>query len=104
MAKYMFIYHGGRMGTNPAEVKKAMDTWGKWFGSLGAAVIDGGNPVGKSSTVQPDGSVTSDGGANPVSGYSIIEAPSLEDALKKAKSCPVVANGGSVEVAEAMDM
>ena len=104
MAKYLFAYHGGKMGTNPVDVKKAMDAWGQWFGSLGAAVIDGGNPVGKSSTVRTDGSVVHDGGPNPVGGYSLIEAPSLEDALKKAKSCPVLANGGSVEVAEAIDM
>jgi len=104
MGKYLFAYHGGKMGASPAEVKKANDAWGQWFGSLGAAVIDGGNPVGKSSTVRADGSVAHDGGANPVSGYSLIEAPTLEEALEKARSCPILANGGSVEVAEAMDM
>lgn len=104
MAKFLFTYHGGKAGGSPAEVKKAMDAWGQWFGSMGAAVIDGGNPVGKSSTVRSDGSVTGNGGANPVSGYSLIEAPSLEDALKKAKGCPILAGGGSVEVAEALDM
>jgi hypothetical protein len=104
MAKYLFVYHGGKMSTTPVDVKKAMDAWGQWFGSMGAAVIDGGNPVGKSSTVRADGSVAKDGGSNPVSGYSLIEAPNLEDAYKKATSCPVLANGGSVEIAEAMDM
>jgi hypothetical protein len=104
MAKYLFVYHGGKMATNPADAKKVMDAWGKWFGSLGAAVIDGGNPVGKSSTVRSDGSVANDGGANPASGYSLIEAPSLDEALKKAKGCPILGNGGSVEIAQAMDM
>jgi len=57
MAKYLFVYHmsGAKPPTDPAEQKKAMDAWGAWFGSMGAAVIDGGNPVGKSSTVKPDG-------------------------------------------------
>jgi hypothetical protein len=104
MSKYLFVYHGGKMATNPADVKKVMDAWGKWFGSMGAAVIDGGNPVGKSSTVRSDGSVANDGGANPVSGYSLIEAPTLDEALKKAKDCPILGNGGSVEIAQAMDM
>jgi hypothetical protein len=104
MAKYLFVYHGGKMATNPADAKKVMDAWGKWFGSMGAAVTDGGNPVGKSSTVRSDGSVVNDGGANPVSGYSLIEAPNLDDAVKKAKSCPILSNGGSVEIAQAMDM
>jgi hypothetical protein len=104
MAKYLFVFHGGKMATNPADAKKAMDAWGQWFGSMGAAVIDGGNPVGKSSTVRSDGSLVADGGANPASGYSLIEAPSLEEAHKKAKTCPILANGGSIEIAEAMDM
>ena len=104
MAKYLFVYHGGKMASNPADAKKAMEAWGQWFGSMGKAVIDGGNPVGKSSTVKSDGSLASDGGANPASGYSLIEAPSLEEAHKKAKGCPILSNGGSIEIAEAMDM
>jgi hypothetical protein len=78
-----------------------MDAWGAW---LGAAAIDGGNPVGPSSTVKADGSVVSDGGANPASGYSLIEASDIEDALAKAKGCPLLAAGGSVEVAVAIEM
>ena len=74
MAKYLFVYHGGGKGpTTPDEIKAVMDAWGAWFGSMGAAVVDGGNPVGLSSTVKPDGSLASGGGANPVSGYSLIE-------------------------------
>ncbi len=104
MAKYLFVYHGGSAPVDPAEVKAAMDAWGAWFGSMGAAVIDGGNPVGKSSTVNPDGSLGSGGGANPASGYSLIEASSLEDAHKKAKGCPILKSGGSIEIAQCMDM
>ena len=74
MAKYLFVYHGGKRVTGETEMKKVMDAWGAWFGSMGTAVIDGGNPVGKSSTVRSDGSVSNDGGANPASGYSLIEA------------------------------
>jgi hypothetical protein len=60
--------------------------------------------VGKSSTVKSDGSLASGGGANPISGYSVIEASSLEDAHKKAKGCPILKDGGSIEIAQAMDM
>ena len=104
MAKYLLVYHGGGAPANPAEVQEVMNAWGAWFGALGAAVIDGGNPVGKSYTVKPDGSVAHDGGANPASGYSLIEASDIEDALAKAKGCPLLKAGGSIEVAQAMDM
>ena len=104
MAKYLFVYHGGKPPANPADVKSVMDAWGAWFGSLGAAVIDGGNPVGPPSTVKADGTLADGGGANPATGYSLIEASSLADAHKKASGCPLLKNGGSIEIAQAMDM
>lgn len=104
MAKYLFVYHGGKHPSTPAEVKQVMDAWGAWFKSMGTAVIDGGNPVGKSTTVKSDGSIANDGGPNPTSGYSLIEAKGLDDAHRKAKGCPILAAGGSIEVAPTMDM
>ena len=104
MAKYLFVYHGGKHPETDEEVKRVLDAWGQWFGSMGAAVVDGGNPVGKSSTVNPDGSVADNGGSNPASGYSLVEAGDLDDALTKARGCPILEAGGTVEVAEALDM
>lgn len=104
MAKYLFVYHGGSHPETDEDVAAVMDAWGNWMGSMGAAVVDGGNPVGRSSTVHPDGSVTSDGGPNPASGYGLFEARDLEDAIAKAKACPILEAGGSVELAEVIDM
>lgn len=104
MAKYLFVYHGGKHPETKEQVAQVMAAWGAWFESMGSAVIDGGNPVGKSSTVQSDGSVVANGGSNPVSGYGLIEASDLDDALAKAKGCPILAAGGTVEVAVAIDM
>ena len=104
MAKYLFVYHGGSNPETEEETAAVLAAWGQWLGSMGAAVIAGGNPVGKSSTVNPDGSVTDDGGSNPASGYSLIEAADDEDAIAKARGCPILEAGGSVELAEALDM
>lgn len=104
MAKYLFVFHGGKAPKNKADQAKVMDDWGKWLGSMGSAVVDGGNPVGKSTTVASDGSVIDNGGANPASGYSLIEASGLKDAVAKAKACPILSLGGSIELAEAFDM
>ena len=94
MAKYLFVYHGGTAPKSDEEAAQVMDEWGNWLGSMG-------NPVGMSSTVHPDGSVTDDGGSNPVSGYSLIEASDLDDAIAKAKGCP---HDGTIEIAETFDM
>ncbi len=104
MAKYLFVYHGGKKPESEEEVAEVLDSWGNWFGSMGAAVIDGGNPVGVSSTINGDGSVTDNGGANPASGYSLIEASDLDDAIAKARGCPILGADGTVELAEAIDM
>ena len=104
MAKYLFVYHGGSNPETPEEVAEVLDAWGSWMGSMGAAVVDGGNPVGLSSTVNPDGSVTDNGGSNPASGYGLFEAADLDDAIAKAKGCPILEAGGSVELAECIDM
>ncbi len=104
MAKYLFVYHGGNKPETDEEKAQVMDAWGQWFGSMGSAVIDGGNPVGLSTTIHSNGKVENSGGSNPASGYSLIEATDLEDAIAKGKQCPIFASGGSLELAEALDM
>ena len=104
MAKYLFIYHGGEHPESEEEVAEVLDAWGSWLGGMGAAVVDGGNPVGMSTTVNPDGTVTENGGANPATGYGLIEAADLDDAIAKARGCPILTAGGSVELAECIDM
>jgi len=104
MAKYVFVYHGGGAPESEEEGAAVMQAWNDWFGGLGAAVVDAGNPTGASATVGSDGSTTPGGGANPVTGYSIISADSLDAALVLAKSCPQLASGGTIEVAEALDI
>jgi len=103
MPKYVLAYHGGGMAESEAEQAKVMEAWGAWFGSLGASVVDGGNPTSMAKTVATSG-VTDGGGANPITGYSLINADSLDDAVSKAQGCPIIASGGSVEVAETVEM
>ncbi|WIO74121.1 hypothetical protein QP938_12570 [Porticoccaceae bacterium LTM1] len=102
MAQYLFIYHGGG-APEPEEMNQVMEAWGDWFANLGSSVVDGGNPVGISTTVTSDGTVLNHGGSNPATGYSMIEAQSLTDAITKAQKCPILAAGGSVELAEIID-
>lgn len=104
MPKFLYVYHGGSVPESEEEGKKVMQAWMDWMGSLGDAIIDGGNPVGMSKTVVRGGKVEANGGANPASGYSLINAADMDDALAKAKGCPILDAGGSVEVAETMDM
>lgn len=51
-----------------------------------------------------NGSISDGGGNNLLAGYTVIEAPNLDAAVKLAKSCPQLASGGSIQVAETFDV
>ncbi len=104
MPKFLFAYHGGSTPQSKEEGERVMAAWTAWMGGLGKALVDGGAPVGKSSTVKSDGSVADNGGANPVSGYSLVEAADAAAAQKMAKGCPILQAGGSIEIAPTIDM
>jgi hypothetical protein len=98
MGKFVLVYKGGSVPQSEEEQKRVMDAWMAWFGSLGDSVVDMGNPFGPSAAV--DGGSTSG-----LTGYSIVNADSLDDALGKARSCPIMDSaGGGVEVYETLEM
>jgi hypothetical protein len=99
MANYALAYKGGKMAETDEERERVMAAWGEWMGALGPSLVDFGNPFGASATVTNGGTV-SDGAASALTGYSILDADSLAAATELAKGCPVLANGGSVEVYE----
>ena len=103
MTKYILGFHGGSAPANAEEGAKAMAKWVAWYKDMGSAVVDMGNPAGPSRTVGADGRVAATNGYA-LTGYSILEAKSLDDAVSLAKGCPIYAGGGSVEVAELMAM
>jgi hypothetical protein len=104
MPKYMMIYHGGGRPDSPEEGEKVMAAWMAWMGGIGENLVDGGNPAGMSKTVTATG-VEDNGGANPVSGYTLINAADMDAAIEIAKGCPILEGGqGTVEIAEAMEM
>ena len=105
MTQYVLAYHGGNGAPESDEDASAtMALWQNWFAGLGDAVVNMGAPIGQSATINADGSVSNDGGANPINGYSIVEADSLSAAIDIAKGCPILGDGGSVEVAETITM
>jgi len=98
MANYLLTYHGGTMPETKEEQDRSMAAWTAWFGSLGGALVDGGNPITHSRAISPDGSVM-DATSAPT-GYTIVTADGLDAAVTLAKSCPVLAGGAVVVVSE----
>ena len=98
MPHFLFAYHGGKQPETPEETDVEISRWRSWFDRIGASVVDLGNPVGMTKTVSAEG-VTDDGGANPLSGYTIIHTESIDQAVELAKACLIMGDG-SIEVAE----
>ena len=100
MANFLLTFHGGSMPETKEAPGQAMQAWTGWFGTLGDALVDGGNPITHAKAITPDGGVM-DATSAP-SGYSIIKADSLDAAVTLAKGCPVLAGGANVLVSETL--
>jgi hypothetical protein len=99
--KYLLVYYGGGMPETPAAQARVLKQWETWFAKLGPAVVDGGNPFsGAVNKVKEDGTIAKGPIGKRATGYSILEAPSLDKASKMAKACPIVKSGGQIAVYE----
>lgn len=103
MPKFVFAYHGGKKPESEAEGQQMMAAWQSWMETHKDAMVDPGNPVGMSKTVTGSG-VIDNGGSNPLSGYTLVNAPDMDTAIDIAKGCPFVDHDGSIEVVEAIEM
>lgn len=101
MAEYILAYHGGKRFEDPEEGKAHMAAWREWMGSVRDRMVNAGKPVGKSTTVSAEGA--SEGAPDPLSGYSIVNVDSLDEAIAIAQACPHL-NIGTIEVAELLDI
>lgn len=108
MKKFVFVYQGSDVtkNANQEAMKASRDSWMAWFGTFQDKMVDGGNPFA------PDGKSVSSKGVEMLSddmtaatGYTIINAKDMGEAVEIAKGCPLVtSNGGAVRVYEAMPM
>ncbi|NPD89036.1 MAG: hypothetical protein HGN29_09930 [Asgard group archaeon] len=102
MPNFIIAYHGGKKFENPEEGAKHKEEWQTWISNLGDAVVNPGNPLRNSKTVSAD-SVKDSHESDLLTGYSIIKADSMDDALEIAIECPFLVIG-TIEVAEIMEM
>jgi hypothetical protein len=84
MRKFMFLSVGFEMPT-----PEIMEAWGKWFESIGDK-MEGGSPLGAGREITHAGTKELSRGADSITGYTIINAESLDEAEKIAKACPIV--------------
>lgn len=105
MTDYLLLYSGGGMPESEAEVADVMKAWDGWMTKLGPALKDGGNPfTPKAKTIDKSGKVSDGPVGTQATGYSIIQADSMDAAVKLAKDCPVFQGGAKISVYETFEV
>jgi hypothetical protein len=85
--RYMLLYFG-EMGENEEERATGMREMAEWYGRLGQALVDGGNPFVAARTI--GNGVVREGTIGPMpTGYTIIVADDIAAATELAKGCPI---------------
>ncbi|MBF0264712.1 MAG: hypothetical protein HQL46_05520 [Gammaproteobacteria bacterium] len=103
MPKYIFVYLGGEYPSNPEQGREHFEKYQQWLHSLGEAVLSPAVPFKNTHTVQSNGS-SSPGTVSTMSGFSIIQLNSMQEALAAAKACPFLEIKGTLEVSEMIEM
>ena len=96
MKKYLFLYYGFVTPT-----KEIGDAWGKWFQEVGDKFVDSGSAFGFGREITKTGVTDLPLQADSLTGYSLINAESMEEATAIAKTNPMIL---SVKVYEADSM
>ena len=94
MAKFVYIYSGGKMPETPEEGQQVMAAWMALDGRPRRRDHRPGQPVRRVDVGHARAAPAAPATAG---GYTIINADSLDDATKKADGCPILAAGGTVE-------
>ena len=110
MAEFLYVYRGGgNRPSTPEAMQKRMQKWTVWMKELSdkGHLKSPGQPLevtGK--VVKGKQGVVTDGpyaeSKDVIGGYSLIEARDLDQAAKLSAGCPILENGGLVEIRPVM--
>lgn len=103
MPRFIFVYLGGEYPTDPEKGKQHFERYQQWLNSLGKAVVSPAVPFKDTHTVQP-GKDPAPGSTTAMSGLTILDLASMDDALAAARSCPFLEINGILEVSEMIEM
>jgi hypothetical protein len=108
MSRYLVLYNSPvsaaelMASSTPEQMEAGMDAWTAWASKAGDAVIDLGTPLDSGTHLEPD---SSGPGSSQATGYSIIQADSLDAATKLLEDHPHFQTpGGSIDVLECMSV
>jgi hypothetical protein len=104
MAKFLVLYNSptpaAKMMANssPEQMQAGMEMWNVWFKKVGNSIVDLGTPLDEGKRLDEQGKVSES--ESTATGYSFLEADSLESAVKLVENHPHLQTpgGASIEV------
>ena len=85
MKRYMLLHLGFEPPT-----PEIMEAWGAWFQSIADRTVENGGFHGAAREISHDGVADLSMGPESITGYSIINAESIEEAEQLAKGNPFI--------------
>src|SRR5262245_3943528 len=108
MTKYMFLYwqpaSNAPWNPSPEEMQQVFAKWSAWKQKFSTQVVDLGDGLKPGATFLRGGERTD--GPFPeakeiVNGFSIVQATSIDEAIKVARDCPInMVPGSHIEIRE----
>jgi hypothetical protein len=104
---FLFVYRSEPFDpskVSPEQMQQSMDHWTRWInqGFTEGWLLDAGDALLPEGRVVDRKQAVTDGpfveSKEVVGGYSVIKAASFDEAIKYAKTCPNVLEGGSLEI------
>jgi len=108
MAKFLVLYNSptaaAKMMANssPEQMQEGLDMWNEWFAKVGNSIVDLGTPLDEGKRLDERSRVSDS--ESTATGYSILEADSLDSAIKLVENHPHLhtPGGASIEVLPCM--
>ena len=105
MTEFLYIYRGYNADTSETDRQQTMQKWMTWMKELGEKgyLKTVGSPLEKTGkVVSGQRKAVSDGPfaetKDLISGYTIVQAKDIDDAVAASLGCPIFLVGGVVEV------
>ena len=111
MSEFAFLFRGRDHSGSPAQMQRTVEKWVAWIDGLRRSghLHDRGNPLDdRAHTISGVHRIVNDGPyvetKDIVNGYMLIKAAGLDDAVELSKGCPILDDGGSIEVRPVMKL
>ncbi len=114
MNQFLLVFHNTPQTPatppSPEQMQGIMKKWMDWIGGIGAQnkLVSPGNALRGTGAVVRSNNVVTNGPyvevKEVISGFTIVKAESLEEAIALAEGCPIFDDGGAVEVRPIVEM